>query len=190
MNISSTGWNSLVQAQPIDPLSIISQCTLGAAAGVWKRSTTFLQNTWGTNSVAFTGTATMSSLNTTDAATIAWAQQWVVQTGMVNVGAAINSAISKAGFGKAGAYWQNSYQIGLGGTNYTDVQLSFRDNLATTGVFAGSASGAVPVFSFAGTHTGNESLVMTIPNPGTYSLVLVMSNAGTYSTFEMEIVAL
>ncbi|MGI0134519.1 MAG: hypothetical protein ACREBW_06145 [Candidatus Micrarchaeaceae archaeon] len=58
------------------------------------------------------------------------------------------------------------------------------------GAFAGSASGAIPVFSFAGSFTGPQLLHLTIPNPGTYSLVLVMSNSGVYSTFEMEIVAL
>jgi hypothetical protein len=58
------------------------------------------------------------------------------------------------------------------------------------GSFAGSASGAVPVFSFSGVITGNAMLTITFPNPGTYSLVLVLDNAGTYSTFEMEIVVL
>lgn len=191
MNLSVTGWNSLVQAQPIDPLSAIANCILGATVGIWKRSTTFLEATWGTNTVAFSGAnTTVISLDTTDQTTVVQAAQFVVRTKMVNIGASINSSVNKIAFCKAGAYWQNQIEIAFGATNWTDVQLSFRDNLGTTGAFAGSASGAVPVFSFSGTITGNTVLYMTIPNPGTYSLVLVMSNAGTYSTFEMEIVAL
>ena len=191
MNLSTTGWNSFVQAQPIDPLSIIANCSLGGIPGVWERSTNFFQTSWGTNSVGFTGNNTnLVSLNTTDATTVAFATQWAVQTKMVNIAAAINSAVSKIGFVKAGPNWQNNIEAGFGATNWTNVQLSFRDNLGTTGTFAGSASGAVPVFSFAGLITGNMILSLTIPNPGTYSLVLVMDNAGTWSTFEMEIVAL
>jgi hypothetical protein len=191
MNLSTTGWNAFSAALPIDPLTIISNCQIGATPGVWQRSTNFLQTSWGTNTVGFTGNiATVISLNPTDASTTAWAAQWVVQTKMVNVGAAINPAVSKIAFAKAGQYWQNNIEIGFGATNWTNVQLSFRDNLGTSGAFAGSANGAVPVFAFAGIITGNLSLAMTIPTAGTYSLVLVMDNAGTFSTFEMEIVAM
>jgi len=109
---------------------------------------------------------------------------------MVNVGASVNGSVSKIAFVKAGQYWDNQIEIAFGATNWTNVQLSFRDNLATSGVFANSASGAVPVFAFAGTITGNTTLHLTIPTAGTYSLVFVMNNAGTFSTFEVEIVAI
>jgi hypothetical protein len=191
MNLSATGWNSFVQSQPIDPLSVISSCAIGANPGIWERSTNFLQTSWGTNTVGFTGNNTgMISLNTTDATTVAFASQWVLQTRMVNVAPGINSTVSKILFVKAGKYWDNQAEIGFGATAWTNVQLSFRDNLGTTGAFAGSATGAIPAFLFTGTTTGNQQLHLTIPNPGTYSLVLVLDNAGTWSTFEMEIVAL
>lgn len=191
MNLSTSGWNSFVQAQPLDPLSIIANCALGGAIGIWQRSTNFLQASWGSNTVAFTGNSTtLTSLDTTDASTIALAAQWVTQTKMVNVGAGVNPSVSKIGFIKAGPLWQNAIEIGFGATNWTNVQLSLRDNLGTTGVFAGSGTGAVPAFTFSGIVTGNTVLYLTIPRPGAYSLVLVMNNAGTYSTFEMEIIAL
>jgi hypothetical protein len=192
MNLSVNGWNSLVQAQPLDPLSIISNCLLGATVGVWTRSTTFLQASWGTNTIAYSGNnTTVLSLDTTDQTTVVQAAQFVVKTKMVNVGASINPAVEKVAFVKAGPYWQNQIELLLGATNWSNVQLSFRDNLGTTGSFAGSASGAVPVFSFgAGPFTGATSLYMTIATPGTYSLALVLDNAGVWSTFEMEIVAL
>ncbi|MGI0134518.1 MAG: hypothetical protein ACREBW_06140 [Candidatus Micrarchaeaceae archaeon] len=103
MNLSTSGWNAFVQAQPLDPLSIIASCQLGGATGVWERSLTFLQSRWGTNTVGYTGNnTTLISLNGTDATTITFAQQWTVQTKMVNVGANINGAVSKIGFVKAG----------------------------------------------------------------------------------------
>jgi hypothetical protein len=191
MNLSVNGWNAFGQAQPLDPLSIISLCQLGAVPGVWERSTNFLQTSWGTNTVAYTGNNTgVTSLNTTDATTVVQAEQWVLQTRMVNVASLINPAVSKIAFVHAGPYWSNQIEIGFGATNWTNVQLSFRDNLGTTGTYAGSGTPAVPVFLFTGVTTGNTILNLTIPNPGTYSLVLVMDNAGTWSTFEMEIVAL
>jgi hypothetical protein len=193
MNLSVNGWNALTAAPPIDPATIISNCFLGATQGIWQRSTNFLQTSWGTNTIAFTANTTVTtllSLNTTDATTVAQAAQWVVQTGMVNIGTAINPAVEKIVFMKAGPYWQNNVQIAFGATNWTNVQLSFRDNLGTLGAFAGSANGAVPVFAFAGTITGATTLSLTIPKAGTYSLVLVLDNAGAWSTFEMEVVAM
>ncbi len=191
MNLSVNGWNALTAAQPIDPLSIISNCVFAGTVGAWTRSTSFLQSSWGTNTIAFTGNnTTMVSLDTTDSTTVVQAAQWVVQTKMVNIGASINPSVEKIAFAKAGPYWQNQYEIALGATNWTNVQLSFRDNLGTTGLFAGVAAGAVPAFFFGGPFTGNVQLYMTFPRAGTYSLVLVVDNAGVYSTFEMEIVAL
>lgn len=189
MNLQTTGWNALLASQPINPLNAIANCALSAATGVYKRSTTFLQTSWGSNTVAFTGVGTLVSLNSTDASTVAYASQWVTKTKMANSGASLSSTVSKLVFVKAGPSWNNLLDIGFGGTTFTDVQLSFRDNLGTTGVFVGSATGAVPVFSFTGSHTGTEQLSLTVPNAGTYSLVLVMSNAGTYSAFEFEVVA-
>jgi len=55
MNLLTTGWNSLVAAQPIDPLSVISNVALTGVIGTWQRSTNFLQSSWGTNTVGFTG---------------------------------------------------------------------------------------------------------------------------------------
>ncbi len=191
MNIITAGWRAFPGTQPIDPLSVILNCSLGAAQGVWQMSTNFLQSSWGTNSIAYTGNnTTLVSLDTTDATTVVQAAQWVVQTKMVNVAASINPAVAKIAFTKASQYLQNQIEIALGATNWSNVQLSFRDNLGTSGSFAGGATGAIPVFSFPGIITGNQVLSMTIAKPGTYSLVLVLNNAGTFSTFEMEIVAM
>jgi hypothetical protein len=189
--ISSQGWNDLQGAAPLDPRSILATAQLGVTVSVFKRSTTFLQSTWGTNPAAFTGNnTTLISLDNTDAKTQIAAIQWAFKTKMVNVGAAVNSTMSKVGFARAGLMWDNAFEIGFGGIGYTDVQFSCRDNLGTLGQFAGSASGAVPVFSFPGTITGNVILHLTFLSPGTYSMVMVMSNAGTYSATEFEFVVL
>ena len=190
MNISVTGWNNLIDAEPLDPRAIIANVSLGASTTTFKRSTSFLQSSWGTNTVGFTGNANLQTLNPTEASTIAYASQWTLATKMVNTGASINGAVGKLVFAKAGTMWQNNIELAFGATNWTDVQLSLRDNLGTSGSFLNSATGAVPVFSFSGTLTGNQSLGITFLQPGVYSLVLVVSNAGTYSTFEMEVVVM
>jgi hypothetical protein len=187
MNLQATGWNALVAAQPIDPLQVIASCQLSGAIGVYTRSTTFLQGALGTNTLKFSGNSSVVALDTTDASQQILATQWALKTKMTT--SLSNSPVGKIAFVKAGALYDNVLEITLGATNWTDVQLSFRDNLATTGYYFGSATPAVPVFSFAGTHTSAENLHLTIPNPGTYSLVLVLSNSGSYSAFEMEIIA-
>jgi hypothetical protein len=62
--------------------------------------------------------------------------------------------------------------------------LSFRDNAATRGDFAGT----IPVISFTGmNYTGNTSLEVTLKQLGTVIMGLRAINAaGDYSMFEME----
>ena len=77
MNIFTPSWSDFQYAQPLDPRSIISFCSLGTTQGVFKRSMTFQQPAWGTNTLAFTGNnSSLVSLDTTDAQTTVYAQQW------------------------------------------------------------------------------------------------------------------
>ena len=105
---------------------------------------------------------------------------------MVNVSATLGPAMQKVVFLRAGAKWENQVEIAFGASNYTNVQLSFRDNLGTSGSFLNGSTGAVPVVTFSGTQTGNLVLHATILQPGNYSMVIVASTGGTFSTFEME----
>ncbi len=192
MNISAQSWQDLSLAQPIDPRSILLYASLsGAGLGSFILSTSFLQATWGTNPIALTGNNTfVSSLQSTDASTVADAAQWSFSHQMVNANSALGPAMKKVVFLRAGSLWQNNIEINFGAANYTNVQLSLRDNLGTSGVFFNGSAGAVPVILFAGTQTGTLTLHLVIPQPGMYSTVLVLNNAGTYSTFEMELVVI
>lgn len=191
MNIQAQSWQDITLAQPLDPRSIILNCSVAGAGGAFARSTTFLQPSWGTNPFAFTGSNTnVTSLDSTDASTTVDAAQWSFAHQMVNGSSALGPALRKMIFLRAGRLWQNNVELNLGGANYTDVQLSLRDNLGTSGTFLNGSAGTIPVVAFPGTLTGTVILRITIFQPGVYSMVIVANNAGTYSTFEMEWVVL
>lgn len=191
MNIRTQGWQDIDILQPLDPRFIILNSTLGSSAGQFTRSTTFLQGLWGTNPFAYTGTNTvLASLDTTDAATTVEAAQWSFLHQMVNTSSALGTAMRKVVFMRAGRIWDNRVEISFGGATYSDVQLSFRDNLGTSGIFLNGSSGSIPVASFSGTFTGNNILHVTLRRPGVYSMVIVANNGTNYSTFEMEWVVL
>ncbi len=191
MNISTTGWQDISLATPLDPRSIVANAILSATSGAFTRSTNFLQATWGTNPFVYTGNNTkVVSLDTTDALSVQDAAQWTFAHQMVNSSATLGPALQKVVFLRAGNKWDNQVEINLGVSNYTNVQLSFRDNLGTSGAFLNGSTGAMPVVSFSGTQTGVLVLHLTLLQPGNYSMVIVASTGGTFSTFEMEWVVL
>jgi hypothetical protein len=191
MNIAVQSWQDLQIAMPVDPKSIIANASLVVTQGIYTRSTTFLEAAWAASPLAFTGNNTqLITLNGTDASTIADAAQWTLNHQMVNVAANIPTSLNKLVFLRAGKAWQNQIEINFGASTYTSVQLSFRDNLGTSGQFLNSATGAVPVISFSGGITGNKVLNLTLTQTGVYSMVLVMVTGGNWSAFEMEWVVL
>lgn len=184
-------WYDIQVMPPLDPRMILLNAGFGSPSGIFARSTTFLQASFGTNVFAFTGNNTqVVSLDGTDAATGLEAQQWTFSHQMVNVGASIPPPLRKVVFMKASHIFENQVEINLGGLNYTNMQLSFRDNLATSGTYLNGAAGSVPVIAFSGTLTGNVLLKVTIIRPGKYSMVLIGTNSGTVSAFEMEWIVL
>jgi hypothetical protein len=192
MNIQVQGWQDLQVAQPIDPRSIILSAALGSTVGTWQRSVTVLQSAWiGTNALAFTGSNTaVASLDTTDAATTADAAQWTIAHQMVNASANIPPTMNNVVFARAGAIWDNKLEINFGGTSYNSVQLTFRDNLGTSGQFINSSGAGVPVFSFGSGITGNQVMHLTLMKPGVYTMVFVMVLSGNWSTYEFELIVL
>jgi hypothetical protein len=191
MNLSAGSWQDLQVAAPIDPKSVLQYATLGVTLGSFTRSTTVLQAAWVASTIAPTGNNTkVMSLDTTDAATTADANQWTFTHQMTNAAAAIPSAMNKVMFLRAGKIWDNQIELAFGGSTYDSVQLTFRDNLGTTGQFLNSATGAVPVINFGNGHTGNKVMHLSIITPGTYSVVLVMVTGGNWSAYEMEWIVL
>ncbi|MBL7976650.1 MAG: hypothetical protein JNJ85_17175 [Candidatus Kapabacteria bacterium] len=188
MNILVQSWNDLPLSQPVDIRGIVANAVLGVATGDFTRSTTFLQSSWGTNAIVLTGSGMLQSLDPTDAKTVIDAQQWTVAHKMINTSSSLAPTMRRIMFLRAGEIWSNNFQIALGATNYTDIQLSLRDNLGTSGLFLGSGTPGVPVLAFSGVMTGNVNFNLTVKQAGTYSMVLVVKDNGTgvYSTFEME----
>lgn len=75
--------------------------------------------------------------------------------------------------------------LAFGGVTYNDLQLSFRDNAGTRG----DAQGTIPVISWTGSFTGNQTLGLVFKQPGKVVLMLRAINAaGDWSAFEMEII--
>ena len=164
---------------------------LGAVGGTFLRSTSVLQSAWTASSLAFTGNnTTVTSTDTTDASTITDAAQWSFTHQMVNVAANIPPAMNKIVFMRAGNPFQNNVEIAFGAPNFNSVQLTFRDNLGTSGQFLNSATGSVPVISFGNGITGNQVLSLPVLQPGVYSMVLVMTTGGNWYAFEMEWIVL
>jgi hypothetical protein len=145
----------------------------------------------GSKSACFYGNNTkVISNDSTDQSTAIDAAQWTFNHQMVNVGANIPPAMNKLVFLRAGKIWSNQLEFNLGASTYTNIQLTFRDNLGTSGQFLNSASGAVPVISLGGGLTGTQLMNLVILQPGTYSMVLAMLTGGNWSAFEMEWIVL
>ncbi len=190
INIQAQSWQDLPVTQPIDPKAVLFQAGIGVV-GTFIRSTNVLQATWGTNPFAFTGNNTkVVSWDTTDASTIADATQWTFNHQMVNASPNIPPSLNKVVFCRAGRTWDNQIEINFGASTYTNVVLTMRDNLGTSGTFSNSGAGSIPVVSLGTTLTGIQILHLTFLQPGVYSMVLVMVSAGVWSTFEMECIVL
>src|SRR5258705_13695291 len=113
MNIQAQSWQDLQVAQPIDPRTVLLTATLGSTVGTFTRSVASLQSSWtGTNPIVFTGSNTkLVSLDTTDAATTLEALQWTASHQMVNSAAPAGLNVA---FGKAGAIFDNQYELSFG----------------------------------------------------------------------------
>ncbi|MEI8133511.1 MAG: hypothetical protein WCH46_00370 [bacterium] len=192
MNIQTQGWQDLQVAQPIDPKSIILSVALNSTTGTWQRSTNALQTTWaGTNALAFTGNNTsVASYDLTDGATVVDAAQWTIAHQMVNASSNIPPSMNKVVFVRAGEIWDNKLEINFGASSYNNVQLTFRDNLGTSGQFVNGATGGVPVYNFGNGITGNQILHLTLLRPGVYNMVFLMVLSSNWSTYDFQLIVL
>jgi hypothetical protein len=188
MNIQTQGWQDLQVSQPIDPKSVIKSSVLGTTAGTFARSITALQAAWGSPTFAYSGNNTkVVSWDVTDAATSQDAVQWAFAHQMVNVGANIPIALNSLAFLRAGAIMDNQIEFAFGGSTFNNVQLTFRDNIGTSGQFLNAATGSVPVISYGSGFTGNTVLHISFFQPGVYQMVLIAQvGAGAWVAFPME----
>lgn len=180
-----TSWIELTRAMPANPLDLVAFAALNATNGLVADSTTYNgSGTWAASPVTVSVIPTIQSLATDEAVTSAYAEQWTLSHLTANLGATVAPPLQKILYLKAGRSWLNKVVIQLGGTSYSDFQLSFRDNAATRG----DAAGTVPVISFAVSTAGAVTLDLTLHRPAIAFMGLVMKNtsSGDWSMLEME----
>jgi hypothetical protein len=113
-----------------------------------------------------------------------------LSTKWVNVAATVPPMMTKIAFARAGAMWDNQFEINFGGSSYTNVYLSLRDNFGTSGTYVNAGNGGVPVLSFGSGITGLQILHLTFVQPGTYLMDISMNISTQFNAFEMEMIVL
>jgi hypothetical protein len=182
-------WYDLPIAKPSDPRRLIRNASLNSTQGVFLRSSTFSHpsGSWNTSPLTLNGTPTCATLWTDNQLAVAEAAQWNFMHGTKSVDPNISPLLSDLIFLKAGDAWVMAIPLSAGATTLTDIELSYRDNAATSGSYVGTSAGGVPVISFTGSFTGNLNLNITLAKGGRTQLALrAIDNAGNYSMFGLE----
>ncbi|MFI5200889.1 MAG: hypothetical protein ACHQNE_00695 [Candidatus Kapaibacterium sp.] len=199
-------WFDLVVMPPMDPRGIIQSVLFQNQAGAsqpasFARSATFLHNsTWVNPPMIVTqpggGTSPgfVLAANPQDFDSMVAAQNWTSLHAMTVTSAQVALSVQKLMFLKAGMKFVNNIYLDFtGGATSTDIQLSIRDNSATSGDFQGAPTGTVPVFSFPSTTYGGtgKQMQLTLLQPGRFNVGLrIIDNSGNYSIFEMDWIVL
>ena len=188
-NTQVQSWYDLPVVAPIDPREVIANVSIGLP-GTFKLSTNFLQTAWGPPAIAFTviPPPSCASLRTDNFGSVSDAAQWTMAHQIINLDANIPPSLQRVAFMRGGTDWEMVLGLNFGAATYDNLQLSFRENAATSGKFLNTGSGAIPVFSFANTYTLNQIFRITFKQFGRYSLALVMRDtySGVWSMFEIE----
>jgi hypothetical protein len=190
-------WFDLVVMPPMDPRSIISAVSFESNASsqivaTFARSSTWLESaTWINPPLISSQTQSyVMCPNVQDFASVEEANVWNGLHQMTALNNQLPIAVQKIMFLKAGtAFINNIFLDWTAGVTSTNVQLSFRDNSTTSGVFQNSATATVPVFSFTGATFGltARNLQVTLLRTGRFSMALrILDNSGNYSLYEMD----
>jgi hypothetical protein len=179
-------WDDIQKLVPMNPMDLIANAQFGATQGAYLNSTNYIApGTWATATMALSSEATVSTLAGDQLVTAANAAQWNFSHQTVNTISAVAPPLRKRVFLRAGTMWQNAIPISIGPDLHSDLQLSFLDNAATRGDYAGT----VPVIWFNASFSGNtNSLVVTLNTTGRAEMGLraLNTNTGNYEMFEME----
>lgn len=188
MNSVPQSWYDLSIIPPIDPRLLIADARIGSTQATFNRSNDFNVSTWGTNSVVLTGNTLCEAWETDNLWKVEDAAQWTMSHQTGNFASTIAPPLRKIVFLRGGRQWKNTLEVDLGATTFTEIQLSFRDNAASAGNFAGAGPGTIPVFEWTGSFTGTIDLVLSFLDMGRYSMVLKLRDGGNNSMFEMEFI--
>jgi hypothetical protein len=158
---------------------------MGVTQGTFLRSGAYAATTWGTSPLVYSGSVVCTTLHTDDALAVAEAAQWTFAHQGLNLTAPIPPCLQKVAFLRGGSSYEMTFSIDFGVGNHSGVQLSFRDNAATPGDFAG-AFGSIPVISYSGVFTGVQTFKVTLKLLGTFIMGLRTTSGGVNYMFEME----
>ncbi len=194
-------WFDLVVMPPMDPRSIISAVTFeasggGQQAGTFARSSTWLHSATWINPplIVSQSGANVTCPNVQDFASVEEANVWNGLHLMTAQNNQLPLSVQKIMFLKSGtAFVNNIFLNWSAGVTSTDVQLSFRDNAATSGDFQNAGSGTVPVFAWSGPTFGStaRNLQVTLLRTGRFQVALrIIDNSGNYSMYEMDWIVL
>ncbi len=196
-------WNDLVVMTPMDPRAVISSTTFqnsaGAAQpGVFLRSSTFLHAATWVNPPMIVNTslvATVGATNSYDFDAIEQALTWNGLHQMTVPNALLPLSVSKIIFLKAGTQFVNTIFLDWTGgtTSSSDVEISFRDNSTTSGIFQNAGTGTMPVFSFGASSYGGtgRALTLSLLRTGRFPMAMrLIDSSGNYSMFEMDWIVL
>jgi hypothetical protein len=184
-------WYDFSIAAPEDPRDLISNVALNGVEGDFLYSQTFSHpsGSWIATPLTLNGTPICFSLWTDNQLAVAHAAQWNFLHGTISTDPKISPLLNNVIYVKAGNAWQMTIPISTNGITLTDIQLSFRDNAATSGDYIGATSGGIPAFSFPGMFSGSLTLDITFSSTGRVQLALrTIDNSGNYSMFGFECV--
>lgn len=175
-------WIDLQRMMPKNILELIANAKLNTTSGVFSSSTNFGNATWSANPFTIGGVPMCIALGSDNQQLVADADQWNFQHLTAKTDSSIAIPLRKLIFLRGGIEWSNRIPIDFGGSSYTDLQLSFRDNAATRG----DAQGTWPVIQFTGSFTGLCTLEVVLRKIARVSIGLRAVTGSTTSMFEME----
>ena len=196
-------WSDLVVMDPMDPRSIISSCSFQDSSNVahaasFIRSSTWLHaSTWVNPPmiISTSSTSNVQNANPQDFDAAIAANVWNGTHQMTTTNSQLPLSASKLVFLKSDPRFINTIFLDWTGgtTSSSDIELSFRDNSATSGSFQHSGQGTIPVFSFPASTWGGTGKAFTVSllRTGRFSVAIrIIDNGGNYSMFEMDWIVL
>lgn len=182
-------WYDLSITPPSDPRDLIDNAKLNSTAGVFLHSTTFAKPpvSWAASPLSIPSAPTCSSLWTDNQLAVASATQWNFLHGTKSTNPKISPLLSNLLYLKSGSSWKMTIPLSTGLATLTDIQLSYRDNAATSGDYIGSSTGGIPAISFTGSFTGSLTLELTMKHEARVQLAIrTIDSLGNYAMFGVE----
>lgn len=187
LNTAPQSWYDLAILQPIDPRHLIADARLDNSQGTFVRSSSFLVTTWATGSTVLTGSTTCQAWQTDNLMKVEDAEQWNLAHQGGNFTSSVAPPLRRIVFLRGGREWRNELFLNFGPTVYNDVQLSFRDNAASSGNFSSGGSATVPAYKWSGAFTAAPALSVSLKQFGRFLMALKLTDSlGNNTMWEME----